>query len=76
MRNVTAENVAEVAAMARAEKSSQHCEALLSYCEGFALRALPAEGAVAVLAGLPGGAGSLRSALRPDWALLGEWPAG
>ena len=60
-------------AMARGGAAGD-CAALVTYCERFALRSLDAEGAAAVLAGLPCGGASLRSALRPEWPLLDLWP--
>ena len=66
--NVSAENVADVHAMAKGEASGA---ALVEFCEGFALRHLPSKGPVEVLKGLP--AARLRSALKPGCALREMW---
>ena len=68
--NVTVGNVAEVLAMARGEILGA---ALVAWCEGFALRSLPAEGAVEALVGLPGGAAALLPALAAGSPLREMW---
>ena len=71
-RHVTAENVAEVMAMARDEAHGSS-DGFVAWCAGFALGALPAEGAVKALVGLPGGAATLLPLLKDPCALRGLW---